>query len=450
MTRLEAADATSYWLSDAIPNDEFLLYCFAAGENSIDELADEVRRRAGAVADLGLRVLDVPGALDWPRWVSRTVVETDVVVHQAETWEGCLGLVASLMGDQLVASRAPWRVHLVGPVADTPRGPGIVVVLQMVHALGDGRRGSAIARQLFGAADSPAIHGDRMPVEIVGPVAAAWGLVTLPVRIGRMWWLGARAFRAVRDRDATSGALPTSGAGFPPTVLNRPPGAQRCLRVIVVDRSALPAGYTVTVGALTAISVALGAYLGEGARPLGIELTVGRDRPSRARNNFRNAGIDLHLEINDLGERASAIAGEIAGARAADADPAAIAERHASAAAPPMLTRWGTRLFDPNRTPDRMTGVSVVSSVYRGPADLTFGTGPVLFTAGFPALSPAQGLTHGVHGIGGTVAISVTTSHLVMPDPDRYLGLLDDALGRVRGIGRCQDSPGSAAPPDRG
>jgi hypothetical protein len=69
-----------------------------------------------------------------------------------------------------------------------------------------------------------------------------------------------------------------------------------------------------------------------------------------------------------------------------------------------------------------------VSSVDRGPADLRFGDAPVLLTAGYPALSPAMGLTHGVHGIGDTVAISVHAAESAIGDVDAYLQRLDAEL----------------------
>lgn len=74
----------------------------------------------------------------------------------------------------------------------------------------------------------------------------------------------------------------------------------------------------------------------------------------------------------------------------------------------------------------------MVSSVHRGPADLRFGTAPVVLTAGYPALSPMMGLTHGVHGIGDTIAISVHTAAPAITDVDAYLEHLDAALPRGR------------------
>jgi hypothetical protein len=80
--------------------------------------------------------------------------------------------------------------------------------------------------------------------------------------------------------------------------------------------------------------------------------------------------------------------------------------------------------------PNSIAGHTVVSSVYRGPADLTFGDGRVLFTAGFPAIGAVMNLTHGVHGIGDTT-ISVPADASVLPDIDTYTGLLDTALREV-------------------
>lgn len=88
----------------------------------------------------------------------------------------------------------------------------------------------------------------------------------------------------------------------------------------------------------------------------------------------------------------------------------------------------GVANFDPDARPERVTGNTVVSSVHRGAKDLRFGAAPVLLTAGFPALSPAMGLTHGVHGIGDTVVISVHAAESAVEDIEVYLRLLDAAL----------------------
>jgi len=53
---------------------------------------------------------------------------------------------------------------------------------------------------------------------------------------------------------------------------------------------------------------------------------------------------------------------------------------------------------------------------------------PVVLTAGYPALSPMMGLTHGVHGIGDTIAISVHAAASAMADVEDYADRLDAAL----------------------
>ena len=63
----------------------------------------------------------------------------------------------------------------------------------------------------------------------------------------------------------------------------------------------------------------------------------------------------------------------------------------AESATPAILAHWAIRQFDIGTGPDTVTGVTVVSTVNRGPADLALAGGRVRFTTGFPALSPCQG-----------------------------------------------------------
>ena len=140
-----------------------------------------------------------------------------------------------------------------------------------------------------------------------------------------------------------------------------------------------------------------------------------------ANNNFRNAGIGLHREP-------ARIAADIAEHRRRAAARATLTSDAAFDAVPARLLRWGVGKFDPDARSDTVAAHTVVSSVDRGAADLSFGGAPVRFTAGFPALSPMMSLTHGVHGIGDTVAISVHADP-VNVDVDDYLDRLGHALG---------------------
>jgi hypothetical protein len=129
----------------------------------------------------------------------------------------------------------------------------------------------------------------------------------------------------------------------------------------------------------------------------------------------------------ERGQRAERILRELADHRARGEHPAMLTARAAFAATPAPLLRWGARQFDPGVRSPMVTGNTVVSSVNRGPADLRFGGRPVRLTAGFPALSPMQSLTHGVHGIGETVVVSVHADPQNV-DLDEYLTRLTAAL----------------------
>ncbi|CCQ15387.1 putative uncharacterized protein [Rhodococcus sp. AW25M09] len=195
------------------------------------------------------------------------------------------------------------------------------------------------------------------------------------------------------------------------------------------------AGTTITTFAMTAISVALQRFLGN-PPDLAAEVTLARQARGDARNNFGNVGVGLYLEEPDILTRSRLVSADLTARRARANHPLSVAARASQDAAeahvPAFLAEWGVAQFDPTVTPPTVTGNTVVSSVSRGAADLTLCGGSVRFTAGFPALSPAMSLTHGVHGIGDTVTVGITSNSAAVPDPDGYEALLRDALREVR------------------
>ncbi|MET0317862.1 MAG: WS/DGAT domain-containing protein, partial [Rhodococcus fascians] len=232
------------------------------------------------------------------------------------------------------------------------------------------------------------------------------------------------------------------------TALNADPGPTRQIRMIVVPAASLRApDVTVTVATLTAISVALSDYLNTRGQ-LGAEVTVAFDRQTGARNNFRNVGVDLHTDERDLRIRALAIAASLDERKRRNRHPASHAQGAVTAALPAPMLRAEIARYPLDTAPPTMSGNTVVSSVNRGAADLRLGGGSVRFTAGFPALSPFMALTHGVHGIGDTVTVSITAGMRVLPDIDRYEELLRGALADVaRALGGEEFSGASASIP---
>jgi len=404
---MTAVDAQFYWMSAKVPNDEFMVYAFDGEPTDFERAVEHVRSRARACRALTVRV-DDGSPLTYPSWVQMELEPERVRYHQLDddSWTGCLDAVVRLADDQLDIRLAPWRLHLFSPVHDLPggTGSGTVAVLQVAHALADGVRSAALAGRLFGRRTA------------VPEVTASPGF--LP-------WRAANAVRAQRKliRDTRAGLLRPPPGTRPALATNSRPAGARTVRTLVRQRGRLR-GPTVTVAALAAVSGALSGYLGDAAATLIAEVPMAKTGAPQAHNHFANVTVGLYPGL-DRQTRTERIAADLADARRRAQHPAVRAADRAFAAVPAPLLRWGVSKFDPDVRPAQVSGNTVVSSVYRGPADLRFGDAPVLLTAGNPALSAAMGLAHGVHGIGDTVAITVHAAESAIGDIDDYLARLD-------------------------
>ena len=405
-----------HWMSAKIPNDQFLLYGFAGVASDLEQVLEQIRLRAQNCPELRLRVEERNG-LSYPAWVTGDVDPDQFVVHDLNdsSWAGCLAAVTGLAEHQLDARRMTWRLHVFTPVDALPGvGVGTVVVLQATHSLADGIRWSALTAWLFGRA------GEVPPVPSPPPFRGA----SLPCH-------SVQAARAHRQlvRDTEAGLVPPQADSRPALHSNVQPGGVRSIRTVIRNRTQLP-GRTVTVGVLAAVSIALAGHLrelGDNPSTLGAEVPMAKAGVRKAHNHFGNVAVGLYPELN-FGERTERIAGDLAQRRRRAAHPAMLASSRAFAAVPASLLRWGVKQFDPTLRSPTVTGNTVVSSVNRGPADLHFGELPVVLTAGYPGLSPMMGLTHGVHGIGDTIAISVHAAESAIGDVDAYVERLEAAL----------------------
>jgi hypothetical protein len=409
--RMTALDAQFYWMSAKVPNDEFLLYAFDGEPDALSRAVDEVRRRARACPELSIRVAD-GCVLTYPKWVSAADVPTQVIVHEIadDSWDGCLDAVVRLADQQLDMRRTPWRLHVFTGVRGIPTGqvPGIVAVMQLGHAVADGTRAAALAGWLFGRS---------APVPTASPPSP-----------GCLPWRAVDAARTHRRMvsDIRDGVLAAPPVPRPPLPTNTRPAGIRRMRTLVRRRGQLR-GPTVTISVLTAVSAALAEHLGAQADQLAAEVPIAKTSTRQANNHFSNVTVGLYPQL-PAPMRAGRIAADLANGRRRAAHPAARAGDRAFAAIPAPLLRWGVAQFDAAVRPARVSGNTVVSSVNRGAADLHFGGAPVLLTAGCPALSPVMSLTHGVHGIGETVVISVHAAESALGDIDGYLHRLDRNL----------------------
>lgn len=416
MRRLTAIDAQTYWMSATIPSDQFILYGFAGAPTELESALRDVRHRAERCPELGLRIRD-DHPWRYPVWVPRGVGDDQFAVHDlgGPDWNDCLAAVGGLADHQLDATQATWRLHVFTRVCGIPDAAeaGTVIVLQMAHVLADGSRSADLAGWMFGR------PGMVTPVVVPRFVTA------------RLPWRAAQAARWHRRlvRDEDGGHVPRQAQSRPALRSNARPEGARYVRTIIRDRGQL-AGPTVTVAVLAAVSRALSEHLrelGDDPADLGAEVPMAKPGVRQANNQFGNVGIGLYPTL-DHDARIGHIVHDLAQRRCRAQHPAMVVAGRAFAATPASLLRWGVKQFDSTLRSDTVTGNTVVSSVNRGAADLRFGAAPVLVTAGYPALSPMMGLTHGVHGIGSTVAISVHAAESVVQDIDAYMARLGRAL----------------------
>jgi hypothetical protein len=362
--RLSAVDAQMHWMSAKIPNDQFLLYGFAGVASDLEQVLERIRRRGQNCPELRLRVEERNG-LSYPAWVTGDVEPDQFVVHELNdnSWAGCLAAVAGLAEHQLDARRMTWRLHVFTPVDALPGvGVGTVVVLQATHALADGIRWSALTAWLFGRA--------REVPSVPSPP---------PFRGAALPWRSVQAARAHRQlvHDTDAGLVPPQADSRPVLHSNVRPDGVRSIRTVIRNRTQLP-GPTVTVGVLAAVSTALAGHLrelGDDPSTLGAEVPMARAGVRKAHNHFGNVAVGLYPELN-VGERTERIAGDLAQRRRRAGHPAMLASSRAFAAVPASLLRWGVKQFDPTVRSPTVTGNTVVSSVNRGPADLSFGELP--------------------------------------------------------------------------
>lgn len=438
-TRLHPADARAYWMASKIPSDQFLLYCFDSGSEDLDTEVARLYERSGRIEILRRRITDVAYGLDYPRWTEAVPRSDAISVHRTtSTWSECLGSIAASFARQVDPRVSVWHLHLYPDIADAPGGTALVAVLQLSHAAADGTLAARTARDLFGTHPLPPTFARAESPAAFEPASTIVAAATVPLRLARMVRGGVRARRDALSlgRGTDSGEVPPPAPSRALTALDVPPTGRTSVRTIVLPKSDLRSGdTTVTTFVLTAVSVALQRLLGDGS-DLSAEVTIARDARADARNSFGNVGVGLFPAEPDIRTRSRLVSADLAARRARANHPLSEAARASQddveAHVPAFLAEWGVAQFDPTAVPPTVTGNTVVSSVSRGAADLTLGSGSVRFTAGFPALSPAMSLTHGVHGIGDTVTIGITSNSAAVPDPDRYEALLRRALAEVR------------------
>ena len=414
-----------FWMSSKLPYEPCQLWAFE-GVADLERVREQITSRARMCRELQLRAEESPLHIGYPFWVDGDVDPEKQIVEQPMrevSWLGCLEVIARIMDEPLDICEITWRVHVFPGIPDVPGATGLstVAVVQVPHAVADGKRASAMATYMFGR--------DEMPPTPQPERRSA----LLPALVND------RRLRRELARDIASGKQPAPKEWVHPLRTQDRPAGKRWVRSIVRHRSDLPANVTVTVGAMSAISEALAGYLGdrgEDTSVLAAGVPVARPGPPTANNNFDYTMVGLYPEATRE-ERLSLIEAELDLRRRERLHPSFAAKDRAFAAIPPSVRRVGIRLINENKRFEKVPAHTNVTSMNRGRADLELDGGRVFLTASYSAHNPMCGLTHGVHGIGDTVAISMYAAESAIPDIDEYLDRLDAALGRTANTPRA-------------
>lgn len=409
-----APDDAWYVFAEKLHTDQFLVYGFAGCPASVEQAIGEVTERARACPELRLRISQPRSSHGFPKWVAGDVEPGQIVVHDPGPldWPGFLQATSRLIEQhQLDPEQAMWRLHIFVGVHGVPASPGrpaTVAVVQMSHALADGKRSSTLAGVLFGRNETP---------PAIAPLPFHWPFAR-----------SLEAFRARRElaRDTAAGRVSEPPGPVPALSTNNQPTGPPVLRTFVRHLSQLP-GKSATIGALIAISEALSGYLrerGEDPARLTALVPMANAGVAHAHNHSGPEFIGLYPDVADRAERGRLLAAEFAARQTRRQHAALATNALAMANLPGPLLRW----IQSRELPMTVMGNTVVSSVNRGPADLTFGGCPVVMSAGYPFLTPNIGLTHGIHGIGEMVGISVNTTPSNIADIEEYLDRLNFGL----------------------
>ncbi|MFF2553327.1 wax ester/triacylglycerol synthase domain-containing protein [Nocardia sp. NPDC058058] len=457
-TALTPRDATMYWLSTRTPNDLFLLYAFAETAEPTAVLRRSIADRVTRIPDLLVRVLATPANIAYPIWATCEFLDEQVLEHEPpeRDWGALTTAVGDLLGGTLDAAHRPWRLHLFRNITAAPGfaagEPALIAVLQLSHALADGRRAATLARALFTDSSDPTAKTaaslsnslSRMIPE--GWPAAAMAIPRFPIAMARTVFRGFAAYRAEqRLAELTSaGVIPPPARTGPPNLLNgtgSAPAAHTARMLVHAAPDLKVAGHTVTVIAATAISLALQRYLdsrAETADSLLAQVPMAVATDSGPRNSYRDLTVDLSIREPNLPRRADRIAADMSQRRHRAEHPLQESRSRATAAIPAPILRRDIMGYPMDQLPQRVSGHTVISSVHRGPADLSLAGGPVRFTAGFPAIGSVMRLTHGIHGLGNTITLSLHADPATIANLDTYAELLNAALAEAVSALRLQ------------
>ncbi|MCE5290526.1 MAG: WSD1 family O-acyltransferase [Nocardiaceae bacterium] len=434
--RLSALDAMNYYLSREGRyfggGDIVSLTVLDSGTESptIEATREALAARIAPIAALQERVALAPADLAYPHWIADPIPPADKFADAEGTnWDAVLETVRKLPLEPLDPLESTWRGLVWRNVTGAPgiAGRATVIAMKVAHSVTDGRGITQIQRALFG--DESAVA--RVPGH--GNPSHAIGIANVVGELMRAPWSLVRFVRVARK--AAAKQVPPHDFQFV-SELNVSGERYAYLNVRHVAVNDLRWGGSVTETGLTAVSIALEAYLGRlgvPMQPLFAQMPIvppGIDKvelpvPS---GNSASLGIvvDLSAGTSDRVERAERIRQSVAEKLATQANTDHLTGRQLFEQVPVQFVRaFAARGASVAASPWHIA----FTSYSKGAANLTLLDNPVAYFAGPPILRPGRALGVTMLGLGDRVTISVGASDAIKA-PALFADLLEAAIKR--------------------
>ncbi|MDG3016209.1 wax ester/triacylglycerol synthase domain-containing protein [Speluncibacter jeojiensis] len=463
-TQLRAADAVHIYAEELGSQSKIIdVYVFDTSGARLTHAAvlEWLSARIAIVPIFRQRLRRLPGDLDYPYWDFDPFF--DLAAHVSLSrfagvgWDMLSELLGEIVDGPVSLNRPPWELHVITGVARVDGIPdgAAVAVLKFHHCVGDATATVGLARALFagesaddeGAADATAVAsrtrmlGSAVRRSPANAVRLASGLTQLRK--------DTRTIAEAADR----GEVVPPQRTWPVTRFNRMLTSSTAIELVRFDlaavdeiRAAVP-GATVNDVALSVIGGALRAYLGEtgelpdtslGAR---VPRSVRSLQSSDAGNQFVVLSVNLHTDVADPLQRLREVFLSAQAEKRRLEHPAVLRTESVLGEVPaPYLKaamKADARAVVARADAEVPGGNTLVSNVARGAGkDLHFCSAPAVDAFGVLPVADGAGVSHFVASMANRVTITVTADRELLPDLDRYVGILRDSFDELaRGCG---------------
>lgn len=436
-------DASAYHqgrLGDSVDWWAFWTFEGTPGRDSVDA---HLESRLPSIAAMRRRIVEIPGHVDRPYWVTDATPLSELVTHidaESMDWATCMDTVGKLLATPLDSRKTAWKLYVFHGVTGCPHtaGPATFVVGHISHTMMTGSAFPSMSKALF--ADGTEVLVDGLPAardKALSPLAALARSAAAPFKLVPF---GVRLAKTKRTAaPAPAGAAEVARTFESPTYDLPPGGGDRTLRFVEIPTNQLRGGSTtVTVGALTAVSKAMQTFAErESGEPItqvlsNVVIAV-PDADYMGVNRLGYSLLNLRGDLADLKARSAEIAAALATARDRIADPARAAVDAVQGRVPFLLYRMASavgrkRTLAAVRPYDERL-YTALTSLVASPAGCALAGAPMTMLSVYQGGS--MGLTHSMCGSKESVTIAMVAQRGVISDIDQYAADLQAAAVEV-------------------